>query len=792
MVVIAVILLWSYSLAGKRVPSLKTRAGFEFLLLKTMDLHRFCFLFPIFMLVLIPLHSSAHLSPSETRILFQVQELLEFPPALEGWNNWTNFCYLPPSQSLQIVCSGDHITQLTIVGNKSSPSLSSKPRGNFAVSQQTLSEAFSIDTFFTVLTKLSSLNVLSLVSLGLWGSLPHKITRFQSLEVLNMSSNFLYGEIPAGIATFKNLRSIVLADNLLNGTVPDLTSLIALEEVDLSYNLLGPKFPSLGNKLVSVVLRNNSFLSGISLEFKTFNQLQRLDISSNKLVGPIPSALFSLPSIQYLNLAMNRLSGALSRNVSCSHGLATVDLSHNLLTGRLPRCIGSNSSDLIVYYSWNCLASGSSKYQHPYSFCDNAALAVQPLTPNQQDSKPRTKLGLIVGIAVGAVVGLIAMAIVFLVIFKWAGVRSSSDNQFEKSRTGKPFFRGSSVLLTDTRHVTHAMMMGAFGLPPYHEFTLEEIEEATNNFDPANLMGQGSEGQLYKGWLREGTLVVVRCLKLKQWHSPQSLLQQMEVISKLRHRHLVGILGHCIVTYQDHPNVSNTIFLVLEYVSNGTLRSHLTDWRKRDMLKWPQRVAITVGVARGIQFLHTGITPGIFRNDIKIENILLDENLAAKISGYNLPLPVRVCSESASTGGEAPDRLGSVKYSEKDDVYHLGAILLEVITGKQVKSQDDVNVLKLQLEESLMDIPSKLRGATDPSMRGTFAYISLKTAVEITLNCLSKEPNQRPSIDDVLWNLQYSVQVQDGWTSSGKLSGSLSGKLSGFLGGRLSGSFNNQ
>ncbi|KAJ4973082.1 hypothetical protein NE237_006256 [Protea cynaroides] len=746
-----------------------------------MDRHRFCFCFLISILVLIPLHSFAQLSPSETRVLFQVRELLEFPPSLEGWNNWTNFCYLSPSQSLQIVCSDTHITQLIIVGNKSSPSHSPKPaRGNFAVSQQTLSESFSIDTFFTVLTKLSSLKVLSLVSLGLWGSLPHKITRFQSLEVLNMSSNFLYGEIPV-ISSFGNIKSIVLADNLLNGTVPDLTSLKTLEEVDLSYNLLGPKFPSFGNNLVSIVLRNNTFLSGIPLEFKTFNQLQRLDISSNKLVGPIPSALFSLPSIEYLNLAINRLSGALPRNVSCSHGLAFVDLSNNRLIGRLPSCIGSNSSNLVVFYSWNCLASGSSNYQHPSSFCDGEALAVKPPTENQ-NSKPRSKLGIFIGIAGGIVACGIAMLVLLLIIFKRTVARDSADNKFEKSRTGKTFFRRSPLLFTDTSHVS--------GLPPYHEFTLEEIEEVTKNFDPANIIGQGSQGQLYKGWLSDGSLVVVRCLKLKQRHSLQSLMQKMEVISKLRHRHLVGILGHCIVTYQDHPNVSNTVFLVLEFVSNGTLRSHLTDGKKRDNLKWSQRVAITVGVARGIQFLHTGIAPGIFGNDLKIENILLDQNLSAKISGYNLQLPVRVGSESTSTVREALDCLGSVTHSEKEDIYHLGVILLEVITGRQVQSQDDVNMLKIELEESLMDIPSKLRGATDPSMRGTFAYQSLRTAVEITLNCLSKEPSQRPSIEDVLWNLQYSIQVQDGWSSSGRLSGNLSGKLSGILGGRLSGNLN--
>ncbi|KAF8399429.1 hypothetical protein HHK36_015294 [Tetracentron sinense] len=349
-------------------------------------------------------------------------------------------------------------------------------------------------------------------------------------------------------------------------------------------------------------------------------------------------------------------------------------------------------------------------------------------------------------------------------------------------------------------HVSPIMRLGAYGLPPYHVFTLEEIEEATNNFDPSNLMGEGSQGQLYKAWLRDGSMVLVRCLKLKQRYSPQSLLQHMEVVSKLRHRHLVSILGHCIVTYQDHPNAASTLFLVFEYVSNGALRSHLTgklnitnqngfsninsskiirsvcfifdftDWRKREMLKWPQRVAVTIGVARGIEFLHTGIAPGIYGNGLKMDNILLDENLTAKICSYNLPMSSRVGSESPFNGVEPPEHLGSVEHTEKDDIYQLGIILLEVVMGKPITSQSEVDVLKLQLEGSLSDAPSKLRGAIDPSIRGTFAYESLKIAVEITISCLSKDSSKRPSIEDVLWNLQYSLQVQDGWTTSGNLS----------------------
>ena len=81
--------------------------------------------------------------------------------------------------------------------------------------------------------------------------------------------------------------------------------------------------------------------------------------------------------------------------------------------------------------------------------------------------------------------------------------------------------------------------------------------------------------QLYKGRLRDGSVVLVKCLKLKQKHSPQALQHHMEVISKLRHRHLVSVLGHCIVPYHDHPSSATTVFIVLENMSNASLRDHL-------------------------------------------------------------------------------------------------------------------------------------------------------------------------------------------------------------------------
>ncbi|KAF5195521.1 Receptor-like protein kinase [Thalictrum thalictroides] len=725
-----------------------------------------CFLFQILVFVLFCPLIFGQLAPSESRILRQVQQLLEFPPVLQGWNNWTNFCYLPPSASLSIVCSGNHITELTVVGNKTTPSLSSKlGQGTFSISDKTLSEKFSIESFFTSLTKLSSLKVLTLVSLGLWGSLPAKINRFHSLQVLNISDNSIFGEVPTQITLMTNLRSLVLADNMLNGSVPDLSRLAVLEELNMSGNGLGPEFPSLGNKLVSIILRNNAFQCQIPSKLNNYHQLQHLDISSNQFIGLIPPKLFSLPSIRYLNLAGNKLSGALSTNISCIVGLEFVDLSNNHLTGKLPLCIGFNSSNRFMFYSWNCLSVGDLNYQHPYSFCHKAALAVKP-AERQQKNGLTSKLAILLIIAGGIVATTMAIVFLLLMLFRSAKVDKVQIHTFEKSASRKASAQLSPKIPTEARHVSPTLRFGAIGIRAYHVFSLDEIEDATNNFNASNLLGEGSQGQLYKGSLRDGSVVVVRSMQLKQKYSSQRLLQHTEVISKLRHQHLVSMLGHCIVTHQEYSNGASTIFLVFEYISNSTLRNHLSDQRKREMLKWPQRLAITMGVAKGIQFLHAGIAPGIFGNDVKIENILLDENLTAKISNYDLLIPSKVGSESLHSGQDTPDHHVSDQHGEREDVYQLGAILLEVITGRSITCQRDLDVQRFQLEETLADSQLKLRGLVDPSIRGTYAYQSLRTTAEITINCLSKDPVQRPTIEDVIWNLQYSVQVQDGWSNS--------------------------
>ncbi|XP_077242694.1 putative inactive leucine-rich repeat receptor-like protein kinase At3g03770 [Tasmannia lanceolata] len=404
--------------------------------------HGFTFL-TILIFFVLPF-SFAQLLPSETMALFRFQPILEYPSVLNGWNRWTNFGYIPPSQSLKIVCSGNRVTELTVIGNKGSP----YPSKVFSISSQILSLNFSNDSLFTTLSKLSSLKVLSLVSLVLWGPLPAKINRFSSLQVLNISSNFIYGKIPLQIYSLTSIQSLIFHDNLFNGSVPDLSSLTVLEELDLGCNILGPEFPSLGNKLVSLVLRNNSFHSSVNSELQSFDQLQRLDISFNQLVGPIPSLLFSLPSIQYLDLAGNKLSGARPMNTSCRNGLNFVDLSHNLFIGGLPPCVRSNSLDRIVLYSWNCLSSGDSKYQHSNSFCHVEALAA--VMPSKQKETSETKLGLLLGIVGGIVGSLVACMMLIWVIVRRLRKKNERNSRSQKSVVGKTSVRISPRLGTES------------------------------------------------------------------------------------------------------------------------------------------------------------------------------------------------------------------------------------------------------------------------------------------------------------------------------------------------------
>lgn len=382
---------------------------------KSPQTHVFSFTF-LLLLLLFPLLSDSQLTSSESKTLIEIQKQLQYPQILQSWTNTTNFCHIPPSPSFRIICFNNHITELTVAGNRTS-----KLSGKF-------------DKLFTLLTKLSSLNTLSLTSLGISGPLsPKIITKLSSsLESLNLSSNFISGKIPKEISSLKNLKSLVLSDNLLNGSVSDLRGLSKLQELDLGGNNLGPEVPSLPSNLISVSLQNNSFRSKIPEQIKKLNKLQSLDLSTNQFTGSIPEFLFSL---QNLDLAQNLFSGSLP-NSSCSSSskVKTLDVSHNLLTGKLPSCYTSKSfRNQTLLFSFNCLSligTPNAKYQRPLSFCQNQAskaIAVEPVPKVEEKDSAGIKLGLVILIIIGVVIVAAILVVLVLIVLRRRKSRSEED-----------------------------------------------------------------------------------------------------------------------------------------------------------------------------------------------------------------------------------------------------------------------------------------------------------------------------------------------------------------------------
>ncbi|GMP98300.1 hypothetical protein CsSME_00046246 [Camellia sinensis var. sinensis] len=751
--------------------------------------------FLVLVIISLSISYSEQLQSSQVQTLLRIQHLLNFPSVLSSWNNETDFCNTEPSPSLTVVCYDESITQLHIIGNKGVPPL---PRN------------FSIDSFFTTLVRIPSLKVLTLVSLGLWGPLPGKISRLSSLEILNISSNFLYSDIPQEMSILTNLQTLILDDNMfsgqlpdwlsslsllavlslktnsLNGSlpeslgsletlrvlalshnnffgeVPDLGSLTSLQVLDLEDNSLGPQFPHLGNKLVTLILRKNKFSSGIPDEVSTYYQLQKLDISFNRFVGPFPPSLLSLPSITYLSIAGNRFTGMLFDNLSCNSELEFVDLSSNLLTGKLPNCFESSSKDRVVLYAGNCLTTVD-KTQHGFSFCRNEALAVGIL-PHRRKSERASKVVLGLSISGGIIGGITLVGLAFVIVRR----------VHLKKTKGKPQPRliavhastgYTSKLSSEARYVSQAMKIGALGVPSYRTFSLEELEAATDNFDTSTFLAEGSHGQMYRGQLKDGSVVAIRCLKMKRSHGTQNFMHHIEFISKLRHRHLVSALGHCFECNLDDSSVIR-LFLIFEYVPNGTLRSWISERRARRTLTWTQRIAAAIGVAKGIEFLHTGIVPGVFSNSLKITDVLLDQNLVAKISSYNLPLlseNMEKVGTQNSSGRSKELNTARVKHEGKSDVYDFGVILLEIILGRPLNSRIEVDIVRDELQRIIAADDAARRGIVDPAIQNAYSDESLKTMMEICIRCLLKDPEVRPSIEDVLWNLQFAAQVQDAW-----------------------------
>ncbi|KAJ0526664.1 putative protein kinase RLK-Pelle-CrRLK1L-1 family [Helianthus annuus] len=268
----------------------------------------------------------------------------------------------------------------------------------------------------------------------------------------------------------------------------------------------------------------------------------------------------------------------------------------------------------------------------------------------------------------------------------------------------------------------------------------------------------GGFGKVYRGTLPDGKTVAVKRGEKGHGQGRPEFVTEIMVLSKIRHQHLVTLIGYC--------DERSEMILVYEYMEKGTLQDHLYDTNKDDeKLSWRQRLEICISAARGLHYLHTGSDAGIIHRDVKSTNILLNENYVAKVADFGISrldnLEESEMAIKGSFGYLDPEYISCMKLTQKSDVYSFGVVLLEVLCARPALD----NMLPPK-EANLADWAIKqikdgmVENIVDPYLKGEINPNSLRKYLDTVERCLKNTGEERPNMIDVLWDLEYALKLQ--------------------------------
>lgn len=299
--------------------------------------------------------------------------------------------------------------------------------------------------------------------------------------------------------------------------------------------------------------------------------------------------------------------------------------------------------------------------------------------------------------------------------------------------------------------------------------SLSELTKATNKFDKRRIIGSGGFGNVYWGFLeKSGTIIAVKRRKPYSEQGEREFYTEIEMLSnpEMKHSNLVSLIGYC--------NTDGEMILVYEYIEKGTLKSHLYG-SDRPSLSWKERLVVAVGAARGLAHLHAIPPNGIIHRDVKSGNILLDEKLCAKIADFGIAKAGPDLEEThlntrvmGTTGYIDPAYATLEQLNKKSDVYSYAVVLLEILCGRRVidgtLSEDQVSLVGWAMK--MLD-EGKVIEIVDKKLLGTIHPHYLTMFGNIVLRCLAKLPEERPTMQEVLQDLEWELKsVRESGTAS--------------------------
>ncbi|KAL2496101.1 G-type lectin S-receptor-like serine/threonine-protein kinase [Forsythia ovata] len=284
-------------------------------------------------------------------------------------------------------------------------------------------------------------------------------------------------------------------------------------------------------------------------------------------------------------------------------------------------------------------------------------------------------------------------------------------------------------------------------------FDLASVAAATDNFSSENMIGEGGFGPVYWGSLSDEQGIAVKRLSKTSRQGIEEFKNEVRSIAKLQHRNLVRLLGCC--------TEGEEMMLLYEYMQNKSLDNFIFDQDKRTILSWPKRFDIIMGIARGLLYLHHNSRLKIIHRDLKTSNILLDEYLNPKISDFGLARIVGGCQNISRTkrvigtyGYMAPEYAFDGKFSVKSDVYSMGVVLLEIVSGKKNRGfRHTDNCDSLLGHAWLLWKEDKALELIDECLKYSFVECQVKRCIHVGLLCVQKYAEDRPAMSSVLFML---------------------------------------
>ncbi|XP_057515422.1 putative wall-associated receptor kinase-like 11 [Amaranthus tricolor] len=279
-------------------------------------------------------------------------------------------------------------------------------------------------------------------------------------------------------------------------------------------------------------------------------------------------------------------------------------------------------------------------------------------------------------------------------------------------------------------------------------FPITELEKATDNFNKNRILGQGGQGTVYKGMLKDGRIVAIKKSKKVDENQLEQFINEVVILTQINHRNVVKLLGCCLET--------EVPLLVYEFIQNGTLYEHIHSGSEDFHITWEMRLQMAAESADAIAYLHSYSSAPIYHRDIKSANILLDDKFKAKVSDFGTSKAIDIEETHVTTlvlgtyGYLDPEYFQSNQFSEKSDVYSFGVVLVELITGKKpLCPTKDGGWISLAVEFLFHMENSRLNDILDVRVSDEGKEEEFVAVAKLAHRCLNMDDKQRPTMREI-------------------------------------------